>query len=119
MSDVATFYGLKTCDTCRKARRWLEANGIDYLYRDVRADGVAEADLISWCNQIDWQTLLNRKSTTWRQLSEREQAVNDTAGAIRLILAHPTLLKRPVLVTPNTLQVGFREADYARLFADA
>ena len=110
-----TLYGLKTCDSCRAARRWLEDNHVSYDYRDVRADGLDAATLAAFTRQADWRVLLNRRSTSWRGLSEAEQQVQTPQQACALILKHPTLLKRPVLVTKKELLVGFKAAEYARV----
>ena len=108
-------YGLKTCDTCRAARRWLDENQVSYDYLDVRQDGLDADTLAAFAQQADWNVLLNRRSTTWRGLSESEQQVKDAKGACALILKHPTLLKRPVLVTNDELLVGFKADEYARV----
>ncbi|MEJ8568938.1 Spx/MgsR family RNA polymerase-binding regulatory protein [Elongatibacter sediminis] len=102
-----TVYGLKTCDTCRKARRWLDGNGIAYTWVDVRDDGVPEARLRRWAASETAADLLNRRSTTWRSLddAERSRADSDLAG---LLGEHPTLIKRPVFERgERLLGVGF------------
>lgn len=108
-------YGLKTCDSCRAARRWLEARQVSYDYVDVRADGLDSTALAGFVRQADWSVLLNRRSTTWRGLSESEQQVGSAQGACALILKHPTLLKRPILVTKDEILVGFKADEYARV----
>lgn len=108
-------YGLKTCDSCRAAKHWLEARQISYDYVDVRADGLDSATLAGFVQQANWSALLNRRSTTWRGLSKSEQQVESEQGACALILKHPTLLKRPVLVTKDALLVGFKADEYARV----
>ena len=108
-------YGLKTCDTCRAAKRWLDKNHISYEYLDVRDDGLDAPTLAAFARQVDWSLLLNRRSTTWRGLSESEQQVNNAGEACTLIQIHPTLLKRPVLSGAGELLVGFKAEDYARV----
>ncbi len=105
-------FGLKTCDSCRKARKWLDGHA-DYDYRDVRDDGLTKALLDDWFARVEWQTLVNRRSTTWKTLSpaDRDSLSRETAAA--LLLQHPTLLKRPVLDTGATLLVGFDPERYA------
>lgn len=108
-------YGLKTCDTCRAARRWLDEHRVNYVYRDVRSDGLDAATLAEFTRQADWNVLLNRRSTTWRGLSKGQQQVGDAQAACDLILEHPTLLKRPVLLTGDEILVGFKADEYARV----
>lgn len=111
---MLTLYGLKNCDTCRKARKWLDANGLDYRFRDVRADGVTQAQIRAWVEQVGWEVLLNRRGTTWRQLPDADKPI-DSAAAIDLMAWHPTLIKRPVLEAGNRVLVSFREAEYQTL----
>ncbi len=113
---MTTLYGIKNCDTVRKARQWLDAHGIDYTFHDLRSDGVSEADLRRWADAVGWETLLNRRSTTWRQLPASAREGIDAERAIALMREHPTLIKRPVLQTGETLLVGFKPDDYAALF---
>ena len=102
------FYGLKTCDTCRKARKALDAAGVDYTYTDVRADGVAKAELKRWAAAAGWATLLNKSSTTWRGLDTAEKDGLTEARAVALMAAHPTLIKRPVIVrTEMDIHIGW------------
>jgi arsenate reductase len=108
-------YGLKNCDSCRSARGWLDGHGVDYLFMDIREHALDAATLARWCRAIDWSVLLNRRSTTWRSLSEPEKQVGDAAGACRLMLEHPTLLKRPVLDGAGELLVGFKADEYTRV----
>lgn len=112
-------YGLKTCDSCRAARRWLDKNQVNYDYLDVRQDGLDAATLNAFFSQADWNMLLNRRSTTWRGLGESEQQVEDAQGACALIQKHPTLLKRPVLTTDTELLVGFKADEYARVLGQS
>ncbi|MBZ9558138.1 MULTISPECIES: ArsC family reductase [unclassified Modicisalibacter] len=112
-----TLYGIKSCDTCRKARKALDARGIAYRYHDLREDGLDAGTLARFIDLTGLETLLNTRSTTWRGLDETErQAARDDAERARaLILAHPTLLKRPLLDTGETLIVGRARDDYASL----
>jgi len=114
---VITLYGIKNCDTVRKARKWLEAEGIDYTFHDVRADGLTKKDLGSWIKSASWEVLLNTRGTTWRQLPEKKRENMNATSAADLMLANPTLIKRPVLVKGKQVHVGFKPADYKRLFA--
>ena len=101
-------YGLKNCDSCRSARGWLDQHGVDYLFMDIREHALDAAILARWSGTVAWSSLLNRRSTTWRALDETDKQVDDAAGACRLMLKHPTLLKRPVLDGDRALLVGFK-----------
>ncbi len=103
-----TLYGIKNCDTVKKALKWLDQNGIEYLFHDFRVDGLTQAQLIDLTNRIDWSLLLNRSSTSWRQLSAEQQADLSLDKAITLMLSTPTLIKRPVLDTGDQLIIGFK-----------
>jgi len=115
-----TVYGIKTCDTCRKARRRLDELGISYRYHDLREDGLDLQRLDAFLASAAWQTLLNTRSTTWRQLDDVDKQDLDAVRARELMLANPTLIKRPVLQRTeregdDTLIVGFDPARYAAL----
>ncbi len=112
-----TLYGLKNCDSTRKARRWLQERSIEHGFVDVREDGVAATELRKWVRECGWETLLNRRSTTWKSLGEAERAGVDEAHALALLERHPTLMKRPVLVGPAGIIVGFDAPRYARELA--
>lgn len=113
---MTTLYGIKNCDTVKKARKWLEQNSQDYTFHDVRADGL-EADMVNrWCDTLGWEKVLNKRSTTWKQLDDADKASIDEASAKALLLEHPTLIKRPVLEQNQTpLEVGFKADRYAEL----
>ena len=109
---MVTIYGLKNCDTCRKALKWLAAEGIEHRFHDVRADGVDAAMLTGWSETVGWETLLNRRGTTWRKLPEDDREDVDAAKAVSLMETHPALIKRPVFDVAGKVLVGF--ADDAR-----
>lgn len=111
-------YGISNCDSCRKARRWLDEQGIDYRFHDLRADGLPEDRLAHWLAAVGWETLLNRRGRSWRELpSEQREALG--ADRVRaLLLAQPLLIKRPVLETEQTVMVGFDAARYRALLSD-
>ena len=109
-------YGIPNCDTIKKARRWLTENGVAHEFVDYQKSGVDETRLRLWVKQVGWEILLNRRGTTWRKLDETLKAGIDEAGAIRVMLANPSIVKRPVLELEDSLRVGFDEAEYARLF---
>lgn len=101
------FYGLKTCDTCRKAQKELRAAGVNFEVIDVRADGVSAEKLTQWTKQADWKKLLNTRSTTWRNLGVKDKENIDAAKAITLMDTNPTLIKRPVMENDGKLLVGW------------
>jgi arsenate reductase (glutaredoxin) len=114
---VTTLVGIKNCDSVKKARKWLEAHAIDYTFHDLREQGVERASLEQWLDAVGVDVLLNRRSTTWKQLSEAERSDVDREKALRLMLANPILIKRPVLITGKTICAGFKENEYQSLFA--
>jgi len=118
MTQPATLHGIKACDTMKKARDWLDAHGVDYAFYDYKAVGIDAATLKNWAGQVGWETLLNRSGTTFRKLSEADKAHLDEAKAIALMIAQPSMIKRPVLATANTLLVGFKPDAYTALFAN-
>lgn len=101
-------WGLKNCDTCRKALKWMDENGVSYTFADVRKDGLTEADVKRWAGDAGTDTLLNRRGTTWRGLSDADKASAETEmGAVALMAAHPALIKRPVFDDGERVLVGF------------
>lgn len=113
---MTTLHGIKTCDTVRKARAWLEARGIDYRFRDYKTEPPSEAELGAWADALGWEPLLNRAGTTFRKLPEAEKAALDRPRALALLLAHPSAIKRPLLDQDGRLTLGFRPETYAALF---
>lgn len=110
---MLTLYGIPNCDTCKKARKWLDANSITHHFHDVRADGLDMPMLTRWARHVGWQKLLNTRSTTWRQIPETERRDINEEHALKLMLANPTLIKRPVLESGNKVMVGFSTETYA------
>ncbi len=106
-------YGIKNCDPVKKARQWLDANAIAYRFHDFRVDGLSAAQLQQFAVQVDWHVLLNKNSTSWRKLTAEEQSDLTQDKAIALMLAQPTLIKRPLLQTSRKLLVGFNPDIYA------
>ena len=106
-------YGIPNCDTVKKARKWLDAQGIDYQFHDFRQDGVDKKLLQGWLEKLGWETLLNRRSTSWRALDEKQKSIQSDNDALKLLLANPTLIKRPVLQQGKILLVGFNEKEWA------
>jgi len=114
MMGQPTIYGIKNCDTMKKARGWLESHGVPYGFHDYKSEGVAKDKLKSWCDELGWQTLLNRAGTTFRKLPDSERENLDERKAIALMLAQPSMIKRPVLDLGGKLLVGFKPEIYAR-----
>jgi arsenate reductase len=106
-----TLYGIKNCDTVKKARTWLDQNGIAYRFHDFRIDGLTPELLQHFAEHSDWNKLLNRSSTSWRQLSAEQQADLTSEKALQLMLTTPTLIKRPVLDIGDKLILGFNTKD--------
>lgn len=110
-------YGIPNCDTVKKARTWLDANGVDFTFHDFKKQGVDEKMLRAWLKQVPLATLLNKKGTTYRALSDADKAKAESeAGAIALMQASPSLIKRPVLDRDGKVSVGFSADNYASLF---
>jgi arsenate reductase len=109
-----TIHGIKACDTMKKARDWLEAHGVAYGFHDYKAAGVQRATLEAWAKQVGWETLLNRAGTTFRKLPDADRTDLTEAKAIDLMLAQPSMIKRPVLDVDGKLIVGFRPEIYSR-----
>jgi len=110
----ATIYGIKNCDTMKKARAWLDAHGVTYQFHDYKQDGIDRARLAKWCDKAGWETLLNRAGTTFRKLPEAEKTDLDERRAIALMLAQPSMIKRPVLEIAGKLLVGFKPDLYLK-----
>jgi arsenate reductase len=109
---MITLYGIKNCDTVKKARRWLQARGIEHRWHDFRADGLDPALLADWADRLGWERLLNRSGTTYRRLPPERTAGLNRERALALMLEQPTLIKRPVAARGGELRLGFREADW-------
>lgn len=104
-----TVFGISNCDSCRNARQWLDENHLAHLFHDLRKDGVDIQMLERWTSHVDWQTLLNTRSRTWREIpAEKREDVGRTR-ALALMLKYPTLIKRPVFESDDFLAVGFSE----------
>jgi len=107
-----TIYGIKNCDTMKKARAWLDGRGIAYAFHDYKAEGIDKAHLKAWAKQVGWELLLNRAGTTFRALPEVDKTGIDADKAIALMLAQPSMIKRPVLDLGNRILVGFKPDIY-------
>ena len=111
---TTTIYGIKACDTMKKARGWLDGHGVAYGFHDYKTGGVDRAHLEAWSKVVGWETLLNRAGTTFRKLPDADKQGLDEAKAIDLMLAQPSMIKRPVLVRGDQLLVGFKPDVYGR-----
>jgi len=110
-----TIYGIKNCDTMKKARAWLDKRGVDYVFHDYKRAGLARERLERWEKKVGWETLLNRSGTTFRKLSDKDKSGLDANRALALILAQPSMIKRPVLeLGGGKLLVGFTPELYAK-----
>ncbi len=106
---MITIYGIKNCDTCAKVRKWLTAEGIEHRFHDFRVDGLAEKTVAGWAAELGWETLLNRRGTTWRKIPESDRGSVDGASAAKLMTDNPTLIKRPVFDLGSSRLVGFSD----------
>lgn len=114
---TVTIYGIRNCDTMKKARAWLDARGVSYAFHDYKTAGVDPARLETWSAAAGWEKLLNRAGTTFRKLPDGDKQGLDRAKAIALMAAQPSMIKRPVLEIGGRLLVGFKPEEYAAAFA--
>jgi arsenate reductase (glutaredoxin) len=112
-----TVYGIPNCDTIKKARIWLDASGIAYSFHDYKKSGADAVKLATWCEAQGWETVLNRAGTTFKKLADGDKAGLDQAKAIALMLAQPSMIKRPVVEHGKVLLVGFKPEQWAAVFA--
>lgn len=108
-----TMYGIKNCETVKKARAWLESHGIDYAFHDYKSAGVDRALLERWTRELGWETVLNRSGMTFRKLDSGQTANLDAKKAVALMLEHPSSIKRPIVTGGKRLVVGFKPESYA------
>lgn len=114
---TVTLHGIKACDTMKKARDWLDGRGVAYGFHDYKAVGIERATLEGWAGKVGWEVLLNRAGTTFRKLPEADKAGLDEGRSIALMLAQPSMIKRPVLDVDGVLTVGFKPEVYTKVFA--
>jgi arsenate reductase len=113
MAKFITIYGIKNCDTMKKARAWLDKRGVTYTFHDYKTAGIARERLEEWCKKLGWETLLNRAGTTFRKLPDKDKNGLDAKKAIALMLVQPSMIKRPVLdLGGGKLLVGFKPEVY-------
>lgn len=111
-----TIFGIKNCDTMKKARAWLDSKGVPYTFHDYKAEGIDQARLEAWSKKVGWEVLLNRAGTSFRALPEADKLNITEKKAIGLMIAQPSMIKRPVLERGGDTMVGFKPDLYARVF---
>jgi Spx/MgsR family transcriptional regulator len=109
-------YGIKNCDTIKKARTWLNTNSIEFTFHDYRKDGLSKTTLKALESSIGWEAMLNKRGTTWRKLPEDVKQSVDKESAMNIMLENPAIIKRPILDTGTRLELGFSDATYQQLF---
>ena len=114
---MITLYGIKNCDSVKKARHWLDSNGVEYEFHDFRLQGLDPKQLDAWLRELGWEALLNRRGTTWRRLPEALKADMSAAAARKLMLDYPALIKRPLLHVHGAHLLGFVDAEYQQHFS--
>ncbi|ENM5764427.1 ArsC family reductase [Vibrio mimicus] len=112
-----TLYGIPNCDTIKKARKWLEQEGISYQFHDYRKDGITPDLVTEFCDRLGWEQVLNKRGTTFRQLSDEQKAALNADNAVALLVAQPAMIKRPILQRQDELHLGFSDAQYRALFS--
>jgi arsenate reductase len=115
-SKSVTIYGIKNCDTMKKARTWLDDHGVAYVFHDYKTEGIDKASLERWAKEVGWEILLNRAGTTFRKLPDAQRENVTERKAIALMLEQPSMIKRPLLDVGGKLLVGFKPEAYAKQF---
>jgi arsenate reductase len=116
MAKQVTIYGIKNCDTMKKARAWLDERGVAYAFHDYKSAGIERDVLEGWVKEAGWETLLNRAGTTFRSLPDEKKDGLNEKKAIALMLAQPSMIKRPVLIAGGKMLIGFKPEQYQALF---
>ncbi|NAX17846.1 MULTISPECIES: ArsC family reductase [unclassified Vibrio] len=112
-----TMYGIPNCDTIKKARKWLEAAGVDYQFHDYRKQGI-DAELVAqFCQALGWENVLNKRGTTFRQLTHSQKESLDAHNAVTLLVEQPAMIKRPILLVDTHYHLGFNAQQYATIFS--
>ncbi|WP_283710831.1 ArsC family reductase [Pseudoalteromonas prydzensis] len=114
---MTTLYGISNCDTIKKAKKYLTDNAIDYTFHDYRKDGINLAMISEFANHLDWQELVNKRGTTYRQLTDEQKQNLDKDSALAILVEQPAMIKRPVLIHNDTYHLGFKVAQYDEIFA--
>lgn len=116
MTDSVTIYGIANCDTIKKAKQWLTSHELEFQFHDYRKQGLDPTLLKQWVDELGWEVLINKRGTTWRQLSDDVKNNVDSESAIAIMLDNPAIIKRPVLVKGHERYVGFSDATYSKIF---
>jgi Spx/MgsR family transcriptional regulator len=116
LSGLITLYGIKNCDTVQKARKWLDLHDVEYRFHDFRADGLDRETVAGWLEELGWERVVNKRSTSWKALDAATREGMDNSSALAAILAQPTLVKRPLLDTGHERITGFSAASYQAIF---
>ena len=116
--QMIKIYGIPNCDTMKKARKWLQSNDLEYEFHDYKKLGVPEKNLQQWVNKAGWDTVLNKRGTSWRKLPEHIKENIDESSAIEVMIDNPSAIKRPVLESGNMLLIRFKEDEYKSLLLD-
>jgi arsenate reductase (glutaredoxin) len=116
LNNMVKIYGIPNCDTIKKARQWLTDRGIEYDFHDYKRDGLNEEMLKPWINTLGWEALVNKRSTSWRQLDDNIKLKFDKAKAVKIMLSNPSIIKRPLLDDGKQLYLGFKAEQYAQIF---
>lgn len=111
-----TMYGIPNCDTIKKAKKWLESEGIDYQFHDYRKQGVNAELVATFCTALGWENVLNKRGTTYRQLNDEQKASLNETNAIELLVEQPAMIKRPILLVDGHYHLGFKAEQYAAIF---
>lgn len=109
-------YGIKNCDTIKKAKKWLDANGVEFVFHDYRKDGLTDELLKSLESSLGWEAMVNKRGTTWRKLPDEIKDAMDKEQAVQTMLDNPAIIKRPILDTGKAFELGFTDASYQHLF---
>ena len=113
---TVVMYGIPNCDTIKKAKNWLTQHDISFTFHDYRKQGVPQDVLAEALNELGWENVLNKRGTTYRQLSDEQKANLSASTALELLIENPAMIKRPLLVTDNTMHLGFKPAQYEEFF---
>ena len=115
---MVILYGIKNCDSVKKAKKWLESSGIQYNFHDFKENGIDRSNVETWLNSLGWESVVNRRSTSWKALDPEVRNKMDYDTAIEVILEYPTLIKRPVTEAEEVLLVGFKTSEYMKYLSN-
>ena len=116
MTETIILYGISNCDTIKKAKAWLNSHEVEFQFHDYRKQGLDIGLLKIWARDLGWEALINRRGTTWRQLTPEIRNTLDAESAIEVMLANPAIIKRPLLVNNSTRHLGFSDEQYSQIF---